>query len=332
MRYLKSKALGVIGLGNMGCAILNGVMSSGAFNPPSRNSPPVRVGMDSEWNFARLAALASRRSRGKPRASARFSPQRSGRKESTGVNPWSFKKNTFFGFDVDAKKCRFAKKRFGVSILKSARETAACSDIILLAVKPQNMQAALREISIRADEKKLYISIAAGITTRNIETSLGGRPRVIRIMPNMPALIGEGISVVCGGRYANGGDLAAAGAIISSVGDAVRLDEKYFDLVTAVSGSGPAYFFYLIEGMIEAAIKMGLNKESAERLVHKTALGAAKLLINSKDDPKTLRMRVTSKGGTTAEAIGVFDRAGTKQIIAEAVRAAARRSKELSGG
>ncbi len=273
MRYLKDKTLGVIGLGNMGCAILNGLISSDAL-----------------------------------------------------------KKNAIFGFDVDAKKCRFAKRRFGISILKSEREVAVRSDIILLAVKPQNMEAVLRDISVGSGKNKLYISIAAGITTHNIEMNLGGKPHIIRIMPNMPALIGEGISVVCKGRYAMNSDMALAGEIISSVGDIIRLDEKYFDLVTAVSGSGPAYFLYLIEAMIDAAAKMGLDRKVAARLVSKTALGTVKLLIDSKNDPKTLRMRVTSKGGTTAEAIGVFDRSETKQIIAKAVLAAARRSKELSGG
>ena len=273
MRYLADKKIGVIGLGNMGGAVINGLLSSGAV-------------------------------------------------KRTGV----------IGFDNDAAKRVVAVKKYGILATRSIIETASHCDIVILAVKPQNIDEVLREVSSYG-KGRLYISIAAGIKTRRIEKALSGilRPRVIRVMPNTPALVGEGISALCKGKYATAKDLKAADEIFSSVGETVNLNERYFDLVTAVSGSGPAYFFYFKEALIEAAVRLGMDKATAKRLVSKTALGAARLLIESGHEPGVLRQRVTSKGGTTERAIKVFDRAGMKKIIEKAVTAAARRSKELSG-
>lgn len=274
MRYLADKKIGVIGLGSMGGAIINGLLSSGAV-------------------------------------------------KRTGV----------IGFDKDTAKRTAAIKRYAIPVAGSIPETVAHSDIVIFAVKPQNIDEVLREVSFYG-KGRLYISIAAGIKTRRIEKALARvcKPRVIRVMPNTPALVREGISAVCKGRYATAKDLEAADEIFSSVGETINLNEKYFDLVTAVSGSGPAYFFYLKEALIEAAVRLGMDKTTAKRLVSKTGLGAARLLIESGHEPGILRQRVTSKGGTTEQAIKVFDRAGMKRIIGKAVAAAARRSRELSGG
>ena len=274
MRYLADKKIGVIGLGSMGGAIINGLLSSGAV-------------------------------------------------KRTGV----------IGFDKDTVKRMVAVKKYGILATRSIPETVAHSDIVIFAVKPQNIDEVLREVSFYG-KGRLYISIAAGIKTRRIEKALARvcKPRVIRVMPNTPALVREGISAVCKGRYATAKDLEAADEIFSSVGETINLNEKYFDLVTAVSGSGPAYFFYLKEALIEAAVRLGMDKTTAKRLVSKTGLGAARLLIESGHEPGILRQRVTSKGGTTEQAIKVFDRAGMKRIIGKAVAAAARRSRELSGG
>ena len=273
MRYLADKKIGVIGLGNMGGAIINGLLSSGAV-----------------------------------------------------------KKAGIIGFDNDTAKRAAAGKRYAIPLAGSILEAAAHCDILVFAVKPQNIDEVLREVSFYG-KGRLYISIAAGIKTRRIEKALARirRPRVIRVMPNTPALVGEGISAICKGKYATAKDLKAADEMFSSVGETVNLDERYFDVVTAVSGSGPAYFFYLKEALIEAAVRLGMDRATAKRLVSKTALGAAKLLIESGHEPRILRQRVTSKGGTTEQAIKVFDRAGIKKIVEKAVTAAARRSKELSG-
>lgn len=272
MRYLRGKKIGIIGLGNMGRAILSGLISSGAVI-----------------------------------------------------------KSAVIGLDLDARKCRDAKKRFGIAVTKSIRELVSRSDIVLIAVKPQNMDAVLDEISI-CGKNRLYISIAAGIKTDRLEKRLGGRARVVRVMPNTPALVGEGISALCKGRHALKSDLKTADEIFSSVGEAVELNERYFDLVTALSASGPAYFFYLKEALIEAAVRLGMDKKTAKNLVLKTALGSARLLLESGHEPRLLRQRVTSKGGTTERAIAVFEKAKFKSIVERAIIAAAQRSKELSRG
>ncbi len=272
MRYLRGKRIGIIGLGNMGRAILNGLASSGAV-----------------------------------------------------------RKSAITGLDSDSGKCRDIKKRFGISISKSVKELVARSDIVLIAVKPQNMDAVLDEISI-CGKNRLYISIAAGVKTHRLENNLGGRARVIRVMPNTPALVGEGISALCKGRYASRSDLKTADEIFSSVGEVVELNERYFDVVTALSGSGPAYFFYLKEALIEAAVRLGMDRKTAKGLVLKTALGSARLLLESGHEPRLLRQRVTSKGGTTERAIAVFEKAKFKSIVERAIIAAAQRSKELSRG
>jgi len=274
VRYLTNKKIGIIGIGNMGGAILNGLISSGAA-----------------------------------------------------------RKSDVIGFDSDAAKRASAKKRFGVPISKSISEVTAHCDIIILAVKPQSIDEVLKEIR-SCGKDRLYISIAAGIKTYHIEKELdlGHRPRVIRVMPNTPALVGEGISALCGGRYAAARDIKTANEIFLSVGETVEAKEKYFDLITAVSGSGPAYFFYLKEALVGAAVRQGMDKTTAKKLVSKTGLGAARLLMESGDEPEILRQRVTSKGGTTERAIEVFERAGMRKIIERAVIAAMKRSKELSEG
>jgi len=274
VQYLKDKMIGVVGLGNMGGAILKGLISSG-----------------------------------------------------------TVKRKRLTGFDNDPHKCAAAIKKYAIPITKSLSELAAYCDIIILAVKPQQIGEVLERISFPrgGNKDKLYVSIAAGITTARIEDVLGGKPRVIRVMPNTPALVGEGICAICKGRYAAAEDLKTADEIFFSVGATINLSEKYFDLVTAVSGSGPAYFFYLKEALIDTAVRLGMKDRDAKVLVSKTALGAARLLIESGETPEALRRRVTSKGGTTEQAIKVFDRAGVKRIVKEAIIAAVKRSKELSG-
>lgn len=267
---MANRSLGVIGLGNMGWAVLNGLVSGG-----------------------------------------------------------TLKKDSIQGFDLDRVKCLVAKRRFGIPIKRSIKELLSACDIILIAVKPKDMDTVLDEIA-SPESDKLYISVAAGIKTCRIEGRLGPRARVVRVMPNTPALVKEGMSAICKGRFAARKDLNVTSEIFSSVGDVLEINEKYFDAVTAISGSGPAYFFYLIEGLIKAAEESGLNRETAKRLVSKTALGSARLLAESKEEPRLLRQRVTSKGGTTEAAIKIFEKRILKKIIAQAVRAAVKRSKELS--
>ena len=207
------------------------------------------------------------------------------------------------------------------------------SDVIILAVKPQDLEKVLRqEVCCGVSGKKLLISIAAGVTTKHIEKIVGKDIPVVRAMPNMPAIIGEAITSISAGRAATREHLGTARYIFSTIGDVVEVDEKLVDAVTAVSGSGPAYFFYMIEALTEAAKKLRLDSDTASKLVAKTALGSAKVLNALKESPAQLRRRVTSKGGTTEAAMKVFEQKNLRKIIAEAVAAACKRSKELSKG
>ena len=209
----------------------------------------------------------------------------------------------------------------------------ACFDALVLAVKPQQASAALagcRQLLGRLPQA-LVLSIAAGLSVELLVAMSGGHRRVIRAMPNTPSLIGEGIAGLFAPGDAEPGDRDIAEAILSATGQVVRVDqENLIDTVTAVSGSGPAYAFYLIEAMTQAGIAGGLDMASARTLASYTVKGAALLAIASEEPPEILRARVTSPGGTTAAAVAVLDRHEVKASIVEAIGAAALRSRELS--
>lgn len=232
--------------------------------------------------------------------------------------------------DASEQRRQFLKKNYKVAVLASNEELVRQSDIVILAVKPETIDAVLSEIRAALNEKKQVISIAAGITTGHIEKRLNKKTSVIRAMPNMPALIGKGISAICSGKFTKPADKQDAIKILSSVGKVVEVEESLMNVVTAISGSGPAYFFFLIEELINAAIGQGLSEETAQELAVQTAFGAASLILETKEDPRLLRQKVTSKGGTTEAAFAVFQRAGLDDILHKAVEAAVKRSKELS--
>jgi pyrroline-5-carboxylate reductase len=174
------------------------------------------------------------------------------------------------------------------------------------------------------------ISIMAGIPSQKIA---GGKPiRVVRVMPNTPALVGEGAAGIAAGEFATEADLAVAEKLLGAVGAAVIVKEEEIDAVTALSGSGPAYVFYLLEGMLEAAEKMGLDKEVARKLALATVSGAAKLMQETGEGADVLREKVTSKGGTTAAAIDTMEARGVKDAVVAALLAAQARSGELANG
>jgi pyrroline-5-carboxylate reductase len=206
------------------------------------------------------------------------------------------------------------------------------SSVLLLSVKPQTMPAALATIAAAADAKTLVISIAAGTSIRFIAAGLGGGIpwRIVRAMPNTPMLVGEGATAICAGENATEADLAEARRIFESAGIVIQTTEDKIDAVTAASGSGPAYFFYLAEQMIAAAIELGLPPDQARLLAAKTAVGAARMLMESPDSPAELRRKVTSPGGTTEAAIKHLDASHWPAAIVDAVKAAAARSRELS--
>jgi pyrroline-5-carboxylate reductase len=216
----------------------------------------------------------------------------------------------------------------GVAAVEDNAAPAACPRV-LLAVKPQMMRPVLEAAAPKLAREALVISIAAGITTASLSAWLGGRGRIIRVMPNTPMLVGAGMSALSAGPRATEGDMLWAEKLFASCGRTTRVGEELLDAVTAVSGSGPAYLFYLAEAMIAAGVAEGLPEGTARTLAAQTCVGASKLLIESPEPPETLRARVTSPGGTTQRAIETLDAAGVKAALVQAIRAAAARSREL---
>jgi len=233
--------------------------------------------------------------------------------------------------DVSAQRREVFGKQLGVRAVEDNREVAASSEVLLLSVKPQTMAKLMGEIGPVIRPETLVISIAAGISTRFIESHLGGGTpwRVIRTMPNTPMLVGEGMAAISRGQHATAADAQRARALFEAAAEVIDVPEEQLDAVTAVSGSGPAYFFYLVEKMIRAATELGISPEHARKLSIKTALGAAKMLSTSQESPQELRRRVTSPGGTTQAAITHLESHDVAGSIIGAIKAAEKRGKEL---
>jgi pyrroline-5-carboxylate reductase len=219
-------------------------------------------------------------------------------------------------------------KATGVACVPDNRVPAACPRV-LLAVKPQVMATILAEIAAAVRADALVISIAAGVTTQALDRGLAGKSRIVRVMPNTPMLVGAGVSAICPGPRATDADLQWARQLFAASGQVVTVDEPMIDAVTAVSGSGPAYFFYLIEAMIQAGVAEDLPTDVATQLAIATCAGSAKLLTETGLPPPELRAKVTSPKGTTQAAIEAMDAAGVKNALVQAIRAAAARSREL---
>ena len=242
-----------------------------------------------------------------------------------------FQPDRIIAADVAPARRDLFTNELHVRAIEENVEVARQSRVLLLSVKPQQMAAALAKLGEVTDPKTLIISIAAGISSAFIETHLGAARtwRVIRTMPNTPMLVGEGMVGIARGRHATADDLLLAREIFESAAVVVEVPEDKIDAVTAMSGSGPAYFFYLVEQMVKAGVAMGLTPEQAHMLATRTALGAAKMLTTSSDSPQELRRKVTSPGGTTQAAITHLENQQTGGAIVDAVLAAERRGKEL---
>jgi pyrroline-5-carboxylate reductase len=219
--------------------------------------------------------------------------------------------------------------RFGVRVAPSPEPAIQAADTMVLAVKPQDMKAALAPIG-DALRGKLVVSIAAGITLEALSRWLGGHRKIVRCMPNTPALIGAGIAGLYAAPDVSDEERAKAQTILGAVGEVVWLrEERLLDPVTAVSASGPAYVFWFIEQLAACAEQLGIPKEIAARLALQTVLGAAKLAVGSDEPPAQLRKNVTSKGGTTEAALNVFEQEKLAERFARALQAASRRGTEL---
>ena len=202
--------------------------------------------------------------------------------------------------------------------------------IIVLAVKPQDTDALLAEIGALLSIEQTVLSVAAAVTTKRIEKRIADGVPVVRAMPNAPSTVHEGMAGISAGANANDTHLAQAEEVLSHLGRVVRVQEDAMDAITAVSGSGPAYFALLAEAMIEAGILLGLSRETSTRLVVQTMLGTAKLLRDKKMHPVELRESVTSPGGTTISAIRELEQAGVRAAFLNAIEAAMTRSRELA--
>ena len=239
------------------------------------------------------------------------------------------KADQIFVTDISSDRLEHLKKTYGIIIQKNNGETVEQSGIILLCVKPQVIDRVLEEIAPVADTSKLVISIAAGITIGRMERVLTGKPRVIRVMPNTPALVLAGAAGLAGGKNATGDDLALAQSIFNSVGRSFVVDEKLMDAVTGLSGSGPAYVFEIIDALSDAGVKAGLPRQLALELAAQTVYGAAKMVLETKEQPGRLRDMVTSPGGTTIEGLHALEKGKLRATLMNAVEAATARSREL---
>jgi pyrroline-5-carboxylate reductase len=222
-------------------------------------------------------------------------------------------------------------ERYGVRAMTNV-EAAEAADTLVLVVKPQDMAGLVGEIGDHVSPGNLVVSLAAGIPTAYLESRLPDGVAVVRVMPNTPALVDQGMAAVSPGRSADGAHLAEASELLRSCGRVVQVAEKHQDAVTAISGSGPAYIFYVVEAMIEAGVVLGLPRPTSTELVVQTLFGAATMMRETGQHPTILREQVTSPGGTTAAALRQLDDHKVRAAFITAMEAAAMRSHELASG
>ena len=223
------------------------------------------------------------------------------------------------------------RQRHGVEVVSNL-DAAAKADTLVLVVKPQDMGALCDEIAPHVRPGALVVSLAAGITTDFLESRLPEGVPVVRVMPNTPALVDQGMAAISPGVHCDQAHLDEARQLLEAVGRVVVLDEKHLDAVTAISGSGPAYFFYIVEAMIEAGVFLGLPRSTATELVVQTCYGAATMLRETGEHPSVLRENVTSPGGTTVAALRTLDDHKVRAAFISALEAARDRSHELASG
>lgn len=237
--------------------------------------------------------------------------------------------NEVLACDVSAERRDIIRRRLGVGVYSKADAVVGAVDVVVLAVKPQDLRAALEPLEPHFTSRHLVLSIAAGKTLAFLEGLLPAA-RVIRVMPNLPSVVGEGMSVFCAGSQATQRDRARSRSLLASFGKVLELPEEAFDAVTALSGSGPAFFAYVLEAMIAGAVGLGLDRVDARLLAEQTMLGASRYLVEKGDEPRDFIAAVASPKGTTAAGIEVLEASDLVAVMARTLGAAARRSHELS--
>ena len=235
---------------------------------------------------------------------------------------------------TDARPERLAQvaEEYGIRAAADNRALVAESDVVILAVKPQVMAPVLREVAPAVNADKLLISIAAGVATATLREFLGKPARLIRVMPNTPALVLEGATAIARGEGLAPGDLDVARELFEAVGRVVVLDEDHLDAVTGLSGSGPAYVAIVIEALADGGVKMGLDRATAMTLAAQTVLGSARLILDTGVHPGQLKDMVSSPGGTTIAGIAALEDGGLRRALIQAVERATLRSRELGAG
>jgi len=231
--------------------------------------------------------------------------------------------------DIDVAKLKKAVAVLKIKTQTDPVQSLRKASLVLLAVKPQQMRDILAAVGYSIPPETLVVSIAAGISTTQIEKALSQGCPVVRVMPNTPALLGVGMAAVAGGKRAKTRHVQKVLTLFSAVGKAVEVREDQMDLVTAISGSGPAYFFHMVETMIASGVKRGLEPAIARMLVSQTALGAARMILETGKSPTELRIQVTSPGGTTQSALATMAKNGFEKTMDAAIQSAVLRGAEL---
>ncbi|OGW08560.1 MAG: pyrroline-5-carboxylate reductase [Nitrospinae bacterium RIFCSPLOWO2_12_39_16] len=240
-----------------------------------------------------------------------------------------FKNKDITVTDIRRERLEHIRRLYKVNITADNRDVVKKADIIILSVKPQIIAKVVKEVKDLVDRKKLIITIAAGVTINSIQDMLGKKARIVRVMPNTPAIVREGVSAIASGNAASEVDIKMAEKIFNAVGRTVIVEESMMDAVTGLSGSGPAYVFLIIESLTDAGVNMGLPRDVSKLLSIQTILGSAKLALDTGEHPGKLKDMVTSPGGTTIAGLHALEDGGLRAALINAVEAAAKRSEEL---
>ena len=234
-----------------------------------------------------------------------------------------------FAADIDGSRLAWLEQTYKIRTTPSNRDVAKAADILVLAVEPQILDEVLDEIRGAVSTDTLIVSVAAGFPIARIARHLSGAERIVRSMPNTPSLVKEGLTAVAYEERLPSRDAAAARTLFESIGQVVRVEERWLDAVTGLSGSGPAYVYIMIEALADGGVNMGLPRETAYLLAAQTVLGTARLVLDSHEHPGVLKDRVASPGGTSMAGLRELERGGLRAALISAVEAAAQRSREL---
>lgn len=243
---------------------------------------------------------------------------------AAGIDP-----SLLYVYDTDAARAGQLSRSTGITVTASAEELARLSAIIIIAVKPDTVAAVIGSIKGSISPETIIVSIAAGVTLTALEKMIDPSAKLVRVMPNTPSLVGEGMSVLSPNMNVDGDSLLEVEQIFSKTGKAMVLPEKLMDAVTGLSGSGPAYVFTFIQALADGGVKLGIPRDKALVLAAQTVMGAAKYVMETGEDPMSLRGKVMSPGGTTIEGIHVLERSGFAGIVMDAVEQAAQKSQRL---